>query len=85
MLSGLGEGVIYAGLTDLLAAWVPLKERTTLGSLAYGGSTVNTQPTRVKCLAYLTVVAFIFPDFFCGWSLASKSDINANGVRIESN
>lgn len=40
MVSGLGEGLIYSGLTDLLAAWVPLNERTTLGSLAYGGSTV---------------------------------------------
>ncbi|XP_031630362.1 putative inorganic phosphate cotransporter [Contarinia nasturtii] len=42
LFGGLGEGVIYAGLTDLLAAWVPLKERTTLASLAYGGSTVGT-------------------------------------------
>lgn len=42
VLSGLGEGTMYSGLTDLLAAWVPLTERTTLGSLAYGGSTVNT-------------------------------------------
>lgn len=41
IFGGLGEGVIYAGLTDLLAAWVPLKERTTLASLAYGGSTVS--------------------------------------------
>lgn len=40
ILSGLGEGTMYAGLTELLAAWVPLKERTTLGSLAYGGSAV---------------------------------------------
>lgn len=38
---GLGQGFMYAGLTELLAAWVPLKERTTLASLAYGGSTVN--------------------------------------------
>lgn len=41
VFSGLGEGTMYAGLTDLLATWVPLKERTTLGSLAYGGSTVS--------------------------------------------
>lgn len=41
ILSGLGEGTIYGGLTELLAAWIPLKERTTLCSLAYGGSTVN--------------------------------------------
>lgn len=41
IFSGLGEGVMYAALTDLLAAWVPLSERTTLGSFAYGGSTVN--------------------------------------------
>lgn len=44
VLSGLGEGTMYAGLTDLLAAWVPLNERTTLGSLAYGGSTVISIP-----------------------------------------
>lgn len=42
IFSGLGEGVMYAALTDLLAAWVPLSERTTLGSFAYGGSTVNS-------------------------------------------
>ncbi|XP_055314260.1 putative inorganic phosphate cotransporter isoform X3 [Sitodiplosis mosellana] len=41
VFSGLGEGIMYAGLTDLLAAWIPLQERTTLGSLAYGGSTVS--------------------------------------------
>lgn len=43
IFSGLGEGTMYAGLTDLLAAWVPLKERTTLASLAYGGSTVKIE------------------------------------------
>lgn len=41
VFSGLGEGTMYAALTDLLAAWVPIEERTTLASLAYGGSTVT--------------------------------------------
>lgn len=40
ILIGLGQGIIYSALTDLLAAWVPLQERTTLGSIAYSGSTV---------------------------------------------
>lgn len=41
LLGGLGQGTMYAGLTQLLAVWVPLKERTTLATLAYSGSTVN--------------------------------------------
>lgn len=52
IFSGLAEGVVYPALTDLLAAWVPLTERTTLGSFAYGGSTVNL------CQFYLWVRAY---------------------------
>lgn len=52
IFSGLGEGTMYAGLTNLLAAWVPVKERTTLASLAYGGSTVQTTGQNEKWYRY---------------------------------
>lgn len=40
IIIGLGQGLMYAALTDLLAVWIPLEERTMLASFAYGGSTV---------------------------------------------
>ncbi|XP_055314259.1 putative inorganic phosphate cotransporter isoform X2 [Sitodiplosis mosellana] len=54
VFSGLGEGIMYAGLTDLLAAWIPLQERTTLGSLAYGGSTLLLCYNDPDCHPFIT-------------------------------
>ncbi|CAG9763217.1 unnamed protein product [Ceutorhynchus assimilis] len=41
-IEGLGEGTTYPALTALLAKWVPLKERATIGSLVYAGSQFGT-------------------------------------------
>lgn len=41
VLMGVSQGIMYSSLTVLLAAWVPLSERTTLGCFAFGGSTVR--------------------------------------------
>lgn len=41
ILIGLGEGVIFPSCTALLAAWVPLKERSKIGTLTYSGAQVN--------------------------------------------
>lgn len=40
ILIGLGEGVIYPACTALLASWVPLKERSKIGTLTYSGAQV---------------------------------------------
>lgn len=42
IIIGLGEGLIFPACTALLAAWVPLKERSKIGTLTYSGAQVNT-------------------------------------------
>jgi len=42
VVEGLGEGVTYPALTALLAKWVPVKERATIGSMVYAGSQFGT-------------------------------------------
>lgn len=41
VLMGLGEGTTFPAMSALLAAWVPLKERSKLGSLVFGGGQVR--------------------------------------------
>jgi len=41
-LEGLGEGTTFPALSALLAAWIPLTERSKLGSLVFGGGQVGT-------------------------------------------
>lgn len=41
-LEGLGEGTTFPALSALLAAWIPLKERSKLGSFVFGGGQVGT-------------------------------------------
>ncbi|XP_030754320.1 putative inorganic phosphate cotransporter [Sitophilus oryzae] len=42
VIEGFGEGTTYPALTALLAKWVPLRERATIGSLVYAGSQFGT-------------------------------------------
>uniref|UniRef100_A0AAR5QA61 Major facilitator superfamily (MFS) profile domain-containing protein n=2 Tax=Dendroctonus ponderosae TaxID=77166 RepID=A0AAR5QA61_DENPD len=42
IIEGLGEGTTYPALTALLAKWVPLKERATIGSIVFSGSQFGT-------------------------------------------
>ncbi|XP_050311165.1 sialin-like isoform X4 [Anthonomus grandis grandis] len=42
VLEGLGEGTTFPALTTLLANWVPLKERSKIGTLVYAGSQIGT-------------------------------------------
>jgi ACS family sodium-dependent inorganic phosphate cotransporter len=41
-LEGLGEGTTFPALSALLASWIPLKERSKLGSFVFGGGQVGT-------------------------------------------
>lgn len=41
VLQGLGEGTTFPALSALLAMWIPLKERSKLGSLVFGGGQVR--------------------------------------------
>uniref|UniRef100_A0A336K4P4 CSON011178 protein n=1 Tax=Culicoides sonorensis TaxID=179676 RepID=A0A336K4P4_CULSO len=41
-LEGLGEGTTFPALSALLAAWIPLTERSKIGSLVFGGGQVGT-------------------------------------------
>lgn len=41
-IEGLGEGTTFPALSALLAAWIPLTERSKLGSLVFGGGQVGT-------------------------------------------
>ncbi|XP_037911071.1 putative inorganic phosphate cotransporter isoform X2 [Hermetia illucens] len=42
VLMGAGEGTTFPALSALLASWIPLKERSKLGSLVFGGGQVGT-------------------------------------------
>lgn len=42
VIIGLGEGVIFPSCTALLAAWVPLKERSKIGTLTYSGAQIGS-------------------------------------------
>ncbi|XP_022220137.1 sialin-like [Drosophila obscura] len=41
VLMGIAQGPIFPGLNGLLSSWVPKKERGTLGTLCFGGSTMG--------------------------------------------
>lgn len=45
VLMGAGEGTTFPALSALLASWIPLKERSKLGSLVFGGGQVCTYIT----------------------------------------
>lgn len=38
---GFGEGTMFPALSALLAMWVPLSERSIMGTLVFGGAQVN--------------------------------------------
>ena len=42
VLEGLGEGTTFPALTCLIAAWIPLNERSKAGALVFGGAQVMT-------------------------------------------
>lgn len=42
VIEGLGEGTTFPALTTLLSNWVPLKERSKIGTLVYAGSQIGT-------------------------------------------
>lgn len=41
VLEGLGEGTTFPALSAMLASWIPLRERSMLGSLVFGGGQVG--------------------------------------------
>lgn len=41
-VEGLGEGTTFPALSALLAAWIPLTERSKMGALVFGGGQVGT-------------------------------------------
>lgn len=42
---GLGEGTTFPALSALLASWIPLTERSKLGSFVFGGGQVTVNGT----------------------------------------
>lgn len=43
ILMGLGEGTTFPALSVLLAAWVPVNERSKVGSFVFGGGQVSAE------------------------------------------
>lgn len=39
---GIGEGTTFPALSALLSQWIPLKERSKLGALVFGGAQIGT-------------------------------------------
>jgi len=58
-LEGLGEGTTFPALSSLLAAWIPLKERSMLGSFVFGGGQVGT--------IFGTALSGVLIEYFNGW------------------
>lgn len=58
-LEGLGEGTTFPALSALLATWIPLKERSKLGSFVFGGGQVGT--------ILGTALSGLLLDYFDGW------------------
>jgi MFS transporter, ACS family, solute carrier family 17 (sodium-dependent inorganic phosphate cotransporter), other len=57
--AGLGEGTTFPALSALLATWVPLKERSKLGSFVFGGGQIGT--------ILGTALSGLLLDYFDGW------------------
>lgn len=58
-LEGLGEGTTFPALSALLATWIPLKERSKLGSFVFGGGQIGT--------ILGTALSGLLLDYFDGW------------------
>ena len=58
-MEGLGEGTTFPALSALMATWVPLKERSKLGSLIFGGGQIGN--------IMGTAVSGVLIDYFNGW------------------
>lgn len=58
-LEGLGEGTTFPALSALLATWIPLKERSKLGSFVFGGGQVGT--------ILGTALSGLLIDYFDSW------------------
>lgn len=61
ILMGLAEGVAYPALTVFLAAWIPERERSVLGSIVFSGGQVK------ECQLPKIVINPIY-HFFSGWN-----------------
>lgn len=55
----MGEGTTFPALSALLATWVPLKERSKLGSFVFGGGQIGT--------ILGTALSGLLLDYFDGW------------------
>lgn len=55
----MGEGTTFPALSALLAAWIPLKERSKLGSFVFGGGQIGT--------ILGTAVSGLLIDYFDSW------------------
>ncbi|CAO1319250.1 unnamed protein product [Diamesa serratosioi] len=58
-LEGLGEGTTFPALSALLATWIPLSERSKLGSFVFGGGQVGT--------IIGTAISGLLISYFKGW------------------
>lgn len=55
----MGEGTTFPALSVLLASWVPVKERSKLGSFVFGGGQIGT--------IFGTAVSGLLLSYFDGW------------------
>lgn len=52
IIIGLGEGLIFPSCNALLAAWVPLSERSKMGTLTYSGAQVFPNKLVNQCTSF---------------------------------
>lgn len=61
ILMGLGEGTTFPALSVLLASWVPVNERSKIGSFVFGGGQVCFRFTEFLYSSFVCIRrAFIF-------------------------
>ncbi|CRK93649.1 CLUMA_CG007178, isoform A [Clunio marinus] len=60
VLEGFGEGTTFPALNTLLAAWIPIKERSKASALVYGGAQIGNIAANS--------ISGVLLDYFDGWS-----------------
>ncbi|XP_055299422.1 sialin-like [Sitodiplosis mosellana] len=69
ILMGLGEGTTFPALSVLLAAWVPEKERSKLGSFVFGGGQIGSVLSYF--ISGLLMQYFVWNYVFYFWGIIS--------------
>ncbi|XP_055382761.1 putative inorganic phosphate cotransporter [Condylostylus longicornis] len=66
VIQGLGQGVVYPGLSFLLSKWIPKKERGRYGAFVYGGGQFGSIFANIACGFILNYMSWQSSFYFSG-------------------